>query len=99
MLADINRIAAAIKQGNPDVIRGQIGRPIFFKNYNDAVVNLPNQEISKVPLSLKSGLPETVYKSPLDGYFTTVPYAEAIRVGDAVVGSPLTRSLAYRMIN
>ena len=99
LLADSNRIAAAIKQGNPDVIRGQIGRPIFFKNYNDAVVNLPNQEISKVPLSLKSGLPETVYKSPLDGYFTTVPYAEAIRVGDAVVGSPLTRSLAYRMIN
>ena len=99
LLADSNRIAAALKQGNPDILRGQIGRPIFFKNYNDAVVNLPNQEISKVPLSLKSGLPETVYKSPLDGYFTTVPYAEAIRVGDAVVGSPLTRSLAYRMIN
>ena len=99
LLADSNRIAAALKQGNPDVIRGQIGRPIFFRNYNDAVVNLPNQEISKVPLSLKSGLPETIYKSPLDGYFTTVPYAEAIRVGDAVVGSPLTRSLAYRMFN
>ena len=99
LLDDSKRIAAAIKQGNPDVIRAQIGRPIFFKNYNDAVTNLPNQEISKVPLSLKSGLPETIYKSPLDGYFTTVPYAEAIRVGDAVVGSALTRSLAYRFLN
>ena len=44
LLDDSKRIAAAIKQGNPDVIKGQIGRPIFFKNYNDAVVNLPNQE-------------------------------------------------------
>ena len=28
-----------------------------------------------------------------------MPYAEAIRVGDAVIGSGITRSLAYRMIN
>jgi len=99
LLDDSKRIAAAIKQGNPDIIRGQIGRPIFFKNYNDAVVQLPNQTISKIPLSLKTALPETIYKSPLDGYFTTEPFAEAIRVGDAVVGSSITRSLAYRMLN
>ena len=99
LLNESKRIAAAIKQGNPDIIRAAEGRPIFFRNYNDAVVNLPNQEISKVPLSLKSALPETIYKSPLDGYFTTVPYGEAIRVGDAVVGSALTRSLAYRFLN
>ena len=77
---------------------GQIGRPIFFKNYNDAVIRLRNQEIIKEPLKLKTGLPETIYSSPLDGYFTTVPYAEAIRVGDAVVGSSITRSLPYRML-
>ncbi len=97
LLADSNRIAAALKQGNPDILKGQIGRPIFFKNYNDAVLNLPNQKITKVPLSLKTGLPETIYKSPIDGYFTTEAYAEAIRVGDAVVGSGLTRSLAWRI--
>ncbi len=97
LLADSNRIAAALKQGNPDILKGQIGRPIFFKNYNDAVINLPNQKITKVPLSLKTGLPETIYKSPIDGYFTTEAYAEAIRVGDAVVGSGLTRSLAWRI--
>jgi len=97
LLADSNRIAAAIKQGNPDIIKNKIGRPIFYKNYNDAVINLPNTQISKTPLSLKSGLPETIYKSPLDGYFTRADFAEAIRVGDAVVGSPLTRSLAWRL--
>ena len=95
LLQDSENIAKQLKAGAD---RGQIGRPIFFKNYNDAVVNLPNQEIAKTPLSLKTALPDTIYKSPLDGYFTTVPYGEAIRVGDAVVGSALTRSAIYRAL-
>jgi len=78
---------------------GLVGRPIFFKTYNEAVKNLPNQEIIKVPLKLKTRLPDTVYASPLDGYFTTVPYAEAIRVGDAVVGSSITRNFYWRTLN
>ena len=94
LLKDSENIAKQLKAGgNP----GQIGRPIFFKNYNDAVINLPNQTITRQPLSLKTALPETIYKSPLDGYFTTRPYAEAIRVGDAVVGNSITRSLPYRI--
>ena len=95
LLKDSQNISKQLKAG---ASAGQIGRPIFFKNYNDAVINLPNQTISKTPLSLKTALPETIYKSPLDGYFTTVPYAEAIRVGDAVLGSALTRSAIYRAL-
>ena len=71
----------------------------FFKTYNEAVTNLPYQEIIKQPLKLKTRLPDTVYASPLDGYFTTVPYAEAIRVGDALVGSGITRNFWWRTIN
>jgi len=95
LLKDSQNIARQLKAGADP---GQIGRPIFFKNYNDAVLNLPNQTITRKPLSLKTNLPETIYKSPLDGYFTTQPYAEAIRVGDAVVGSSITRSLPYRIL-
>jgi hypothetical protein len=95
LLKDSQNIARQLKAG---ANAGQIGRPIFFKNYNDAVLNLPNQTITRKPLSLKTNLPETIYKSPLDGYFTTEPYAEAIRVGDAVVGSSITRSLPYRIL-
>ena len=94
LLKDSENIAKQLKAGADP---GQIGRPIFFKNYNDAVLNLPNQAITRQPLSLKTALPETIYKSPLDGYFTTQPYAEAIRVGDAVVGNAITRSLPYRI--
>ena len=95
LLKDSENIAKRLKAGAD---AGQIGRPIFFKSYNDAVINLPNQTITRQPLSLKTKLPETIYKSPLDGYFTTQPYAEAIRVGDAVVGSSITRSLPYRIL-
>jgi len=95
LLRDSENIAKRLKAGAD---AGQIGRPIFFKSYNDAVINLPNQTITRQPLSLKTKLPETIYKSPLDGYFTTQPYAEAIRVGDAVVGSSITRSLPYRIL-
>ena len=95
LLKDSDNIAKRLKAGAD---AGQIGRPIFFKNYNDAVINLPNQSITRAPLSLKTNLPETIYKSPLDGYFTTQSYAEAIRVGDAVVGSSITRSLPYRIL-
>ena len=95
LLRDSENIAKQLKAGADP---GQIGRPIFFKNYNDAVLNLPNQTITRKPLNLKTNLPETIYKSPLDGYFTTEPFAEAIRVGDAVVGSSITRSLPYRIL-
>ena len=94
LLRDSDNIAKRLKAGADP---GEIGRPTFFKSYNDAVINLPNTEITKVPLSLKTALPDTIYKSPLDGYFTRADFAEAIRVGDAVVGSPLTRSLAWRI--
>jgi len=94
LLQDSENIAKAIKSG---VDPAKVGKPIFYKNYNDAVLGLPYQKITPVPLSLKTALPETIYKSPLDGYFTTESYAEAIRVGDAVVGNAITRSLPYRI--
>ena len=95
LLKDSQNIAKQLRAGADP---GQIGRPIFFKRYNKAVTELPFQTIIRQPLNLKTKLPETIYKSPLDGYFTTQPYAEAIRVGDAVVGSSITRSLPYRIL-
>ena len=71
LLDESKRIAAAIKQGNPDIIRAAEGRPYFLKTITTLLVNLPNQEISKVPLSLKSGLPETIYKSPTRWLFNS----------------------------
>jgi len=95
LLKDSNNIAKALKAGGD---AGKIGRPIFFKSYDDAILKLPHQNIITTPLKLKTGLPDTVYSSPLDGMFTTKPYAEAIKVGDQLVGSGLTKSLPYRML-
>ena len=72
------------------------GRPLFYKTYNEALKNLPYQEIIRRPLKLSTRLSDQVYSSPLDGLFTSKAWAESIRTGDEIIGSALTRSLPYR---
>ena len=72
-------------------------RALFYPSYNSALAKLPFQEISK-PLKLRTKLSDEVYTSPLDGMFTTKNWAEAINVGDQIIGSGLTRSLPYRAL-
>ena len=71
-------------------------RPLFYKTYNEALKNLPYQEIIRRPLKLSTRLSDQVYSSPLDGLFTSKAWAESIRTGDEIIGSALTRSLPYR---
>mgnify|MGYP003133234981 CR=1 FL=1 len=71
-------------------------RALFYPSYNAALAKLPYQEITKNPLKLKTRLSDEVYTSPLDGMFTTKAWAEAMEVGDQIIGSGLTRSLPYR---
>jgi hypothetical protein len=94
LLQGSNNIKQALKNG---ATNAQVGRPIFYKNYNDAVLGLPNQKIIQTPLKLKAGaLPETIYSSPIDGMFTSETWADAIKNGDKLIRSPLTRSVWYR---
>ena len=72
-------------------------RALFYPTYNQALAKLPFQEISK-PLKLTTRLSDQVYTSPLDGMFTSRNWAEAVKVGDQIVGSALTRSLPYRAL-
>jgi hypothetical protein len=71
-------------------------RPLFYKSYNEALKNLPYQEIIRAPLKLNTRLSDQVYSSPLDGLFTSKSWAESIKQGDEILGSALTRSLPYR---
>ena len=71
-------------------------RALFYPTYNQALIRLGNAgEISK-PLKLATRLADEVYTSPLDGLYTTKVWAESIKQGDQILGSPLTRSLPYR---
>ena len=72
------------------------GRPLFYKTYNEALKNLPYQEIVRKPLKLNTRLSDQVYSSPLDGLFTSKTWADSIKTGDEIIGSALTRSLPYR---
>ena len=71
-------------------------RPLFYKTYNEALKNLPYQEIVRRPLKLSTRLSDQVYSSPLDGLFTSKAWADSIKTGDEIIGSALTRSLPYR---
>ena len=78
-----------------DILLKNGERALFYPSYNAALAKLPYQEISK-PLKLTTRLSDEVYTSPLDGMFTTKAWADAIKVGDQIIGSGLTRSLPYR---
>jgi len=84
LLADSQKLAA------------EGGRPLFYKTYNEALKNLPYQEIVRKPLKLSTRLSDQVYSSPLDGLFTSKTWADSIKTGDEIIGSALTRSLPYR---
>ena len=73
-------------------------RALFYPTYNEALAKLPFNEITSKPLKLTTKLSDQVYTSPLDGMFTTKNWAEAVKVGDQIVASGLTRSLPYRAL-
>ena len=79
-----------------NAIKASGGRALFYNSYNEALKNLPYQEITRAPLKLSTRLSDQVYSSPLDGKFTSKAWADSIKHGDEVIGSALTRSLPYR---
>jgi len=101
VMADLGEIVARdnfytslLEQNKILLAKGE--RALFYPSYNAALAKLPYQEIIKNPLKLTTRLSDQIYTSPLDGMFTTKLWADAIQVGDQIVGSGLTRSLPYR---
>lgn len=76
------------------------GRGIFRGSYDEARQAFPNKEIIKDPrgLKLQTRLSDELYTSPLDGLYTTREWADAIKLGDDLVSSGLTKSAAYRYL-
>jgi len=84
-----------LKESDIALAKGERG--LFYRTYNEALKNLPFNEISK-PLKLTTRLSDNVYTSPLDGMFTTKSWAEAIKMGDAFDTNGIYKSLAYRSL-
>ena len=68
-----------------------------FKNAKNQP-GLKNVTTSPNGLKLSANLAEEYYTSPLDGMFTSKNWADAVKVGDAIVASGITRSLPYRAL-
>ena len=96
IVARDNFYTSLLKQN--DILLKNGERALFYPTYNQALAKLPFQKITPKGLKLTTRLSDEVYTSPLDGMFTTQAWADAIKVGDAIVGSGLTRSLPYRAL-
>ena len=84
--------------------RGEPG--MFYKTYAAARAAMPNtsrfkgRDIieSRQGLKLDNPLGDLTYSSPLDGLYTRADFATAIREGDKVAQSYLTKSLPYQLL-
>ena len=75
-------------------------RGIVYKTWDEARNAFPGKEIIKQPLNLKiaDGLPDGLYRSPLDGMWTTTEIADALKlIDDQALGS-ITKNMAYRWL-
>jgi hypothetical protein len=84
--------------------RGEPG--MFYKTYAAARSAMPNtsrfkgRDIieSRQGLKLNNPLGDLTYTSPLDGLYTRADFAKALREGDKVAQSNLTKSLPYQLL-
>ena len=83
------------------------GEPgMFYKTYASARAAMPNtsrfkgRDIieSRQGLKLDNPLGDLTYTSPLDGLYTRADFAKALREGDKVAQSNLTKSLPYQLL-
>ena len=80
---------ALIKEGRPAIV---------YPTRLQALRNMPNQNIiaDKNGLQIKSPLGEEAYTNPLNGKFTSVPFAEALKFAEKIPFDSLTKNVFYR---
>ena len=92
-----NRFYNSIKSESDRLIaNGE--RAIVYPTRIQAINNLPNQKIiaDKNGLKLKSNLGESVYTNPLDGYFTSDAYADALKFSEKLITDDLAKNILYK---
>jgi len=80
---------ALIKEGKPAIV---------YPTRLQALRNMPNQNViaDKNGLQIKSPLGEEAYTNPLNGKFTSVPFAEALKFAEKIPFDSLTKNVLYR---
>ena len=108
-MADLGGIAArdnfynTLKILSDQAIKGE-GRGLVYPTFDDAIQafnakgNLWQPKVSAQGLKLTTNLAEEFYTSPMDGLFTTENIAQALRLGEEIPLSGITKSLAYRYL-
>ena len=73
-------------------------RAIIYPTRLQAINNLKNQKIiaDKNGLQITSNLGESVYTNPLNGYFTSEPYADALKFSERLITDSLAKNILYK---
>lgn len=73
-------------------------RAIVYPTRLQAIKNLPNQQIitNKNGLQIKSPLGEAAYTNPLNGYFTSKPFADALQFAEKLPFEALAKNVFYK---
>ena len=98
-MASKNTMYNNIKMASEAMIKNG-ERGIVYNSWDEARKAFPNKEIIKQPLNLKiaDGLPDGLYRSPIDGMWTTKEVSEALKlIDDQALGS-ITKNMAYRWL-
>jgi len=108
-MTDLGGIAArdnfynTLKILSDQAIKGG-GRGLVYGSYDDAIKafnakgNRWQPTVGAQPLKLTTNLAEEYYTSPMDGLFTIDNIAQALRLGEEIPLSGITKSLAYRYL-
>jgi len=92
-----NRFYNGIKTQSDELIaKGE--RAIVYPTRMQALRGLPNQKIiaDKQGLKIKSNLGESTYTNPLDGYFTSEPFKDALNFSENLITDDLAKSVIYK---
>jgi len=80
------------------------GRGLVYPSFDDAIKafnakgNRWQPTVGAQPLKLTTNLAEEYYTSPMDGLFTIDNIAQALRLGEEIPLSGITKSIAYRYL-
>ena len=98
-MASKNTMYNNIKMASEAMIKNG-ERGIVYNNWDEARKAFPNKEIINQPLNLKiaDGLPDGLYRSPIDGMWTTKEVSDALKlIDDQALGS-ISKNMAYRWL-
>jgi hypothetical protein len=90
--------SGVVKEADKLIKAGE--RAVIYPTRSQAVFNLPKQKIitDRTGLNIKSPLGEQTYTNPVNGYFTSDEFADALKFSEKLLFDNLSKDIAYQTL-